>query len=301
MSSLFQASQSRLYRWLLGWQWHLNQRVTQALVWVYLLFILVLPLSSLFWKASQEPLTDLWTAIAAPAAWDAYKLTLTTALIAATINTVFGLILAWILTRYSFPGKRIADALIDLPFALPGVVAGITLVALYGPGGIIGQVFDPGNPLGDLLEQLGLLEVNLTASVIGVTFAQVYVTLPFVVRILQPALLAIEPEVEEVAMTLGARPRQLFWRIILPQSLNSLLTGFALVLARAIGEYGVVVILSGNIPYQTLVSTVYIYQRIEEFQLSQATAVAIVLLIMSVLLLAVANWCQGWSRPWDAE
>lgn len=291
--------------WLNPWsftkQWHLTPKITQGFIWVYLAFFLLLPLSSLFWKAQQVSFSDLWAAIAAPQAWDAYKLTFTTALVAAGINAVFGFVLAWILSRYQFPGKRIADALVDLPFALPGVVAGITLVALYGPGGIIGQVFDPGMPLGDLIARFGLPEVNLTASVVGVTFAQVYVTLPFVVRTVQPVLLAIEPEVEEVAMTLGAKPWPLFWRVIFPQTFNALLSGATLVLARAIGEYGVVVILSGNIPYQTLVSTVYIYQRIEEFQISQATAVALVLLLASVILLAIANGIQAWSRKWDVS
>ncbi len=286
-------------KWRFPGQWHLSRGVTQGFIWIYLAFFLLLPLSSLVWKAQQAPFADLWSAITAPSAWDAYKLTFTTAFVAAAINGVFGFLLAWILTRYEFPGKKIADALVDLPFALPGVVAGITLVALYGPGGIVGQVFDPGTPLGDWILHLGLPEVNLTASVIGVTFAQVYVTLPFVVRTVQPVLLAIEPEVEEVAMTLGARPWPLFWRIIFPQTFNALLTGATLVLARAIGEYGVVVILSGNIPYQTLVSTVYIYQRIEEFQISQATAVAIVLLLMSLMLLGIANGIQAWSRRWD--
>lgn len=270
-----------------------------GLVLTYLSFIVVLPLTSLFWKASQGSLTDLWALITHPVAVTAYFLSFSSAFLAALINSVFGFILAWILVRHQFPGRRLADGLVDLPFAIPGVVAGITLLSLYGPGGVLGQWLDPGTLLGDFLQRFGITEINLTASFFGLMLAQTFSSLPFVVRTVQPILLELEPEIEEVAYTLGASPWQSFWRVLFPQLLPAILTGFTLALARGVGEFGIIFMISGNIPFETLVTTVYIFQRLEEFDFRGATAVAIVLLTLSLMLLGCANLVQRWSRRWE--
>ncbi|MBD2076864.1 sulfate ABC transporter permease subunit CysT [Phormidium sp. FACHB-592] len=270
-----------------------------GLVLTYLSFILLLPLGVIFLQASKRPWQELWQVITAPVAIEAYKLSFSAAILAALINSVFGMILAWILVRYDFPGKRFADGLVDLPFAMPAVVAGIALVSLYGPDGLLGRYLNPGTALGNGLQQLGFSPVNLTSSVIGVVFAKVFVTLPFVVRTVQPVLMELEPEVEEAAYVLGANDRQVFWRVIFPQLLPAILTGFTLAFARGVGEYGVVVLISGNIPYETMISSVYIYRRLEEYDYSGATAVAIVLLIVSLVVLICINLLQWWTRRYE--
>lgn len=277
-----------------------GQVLTRGLILTYLGFFVFLPLAALFWQASRRPVSELWEITLSPIALDAYRLTFSSALIAATINSFFGLILAWILVRYPFPGKRFANGLVDMPLAMPGVVAGITLLSLYAPGGVFGQFFDLGTPIGDFLKQFGIEEVNLASSFAGVLMAQIFSTLPFVVRTVQPVLEELEPEVEEVARTLGAGPWQSFWRVIFPLLLPAILTGFTLAMARAIGEFGIIFMISGNIPHETLVSTVYIFQRLEEFDYSGATAVAIVLLVLSLILLTGTNLLQRWSRRYDA-
>jgi len=264
----------------------------RGLALTYISFMLLLPLGGLIWHASQRPVAEVLPLISDPVAIETYKLTFGSAIASALINTIFGGILAWILSRYQFWGKRLVDGLVDLPFAMPAVVAGISLVSLYTPEGAIGQFFSAES----WLAQMGIEELNLTASVFGVLMAQIFVTLPFVVRTLQPVLLELEPEVEEAAALLGANPWQIFWRITLPQILPALLAGFSLAVARAIGEYGVVTLVSGNIPYQTLVSTVYVYQRLEEFDIAGATAIAITLLLVSLFLLVLINLLQRWSR-----
>jgi sulfate transport system permease protein len=271
----------------------------RGLVFTYLGFFILLPLVALVWQATKRPFSDLWQLTLSPVAVDAYKLTFASALLAAAINSIFGLILAWILVRYEFPGRRLADGLVDMPFAMPGVVAGITLVSLYAPGGLLGQFFDPGTPLGNLFQSFGVEEVNLSSSIAGVLMAQIFSTLPFVVRTVQPVLTELEPEVEESAYTLGASPWQTFWRVLLPQLLPALLTGFTLAVARGIGEFGIIFLISGNIPHETLVATVYIFQRLEEFDYSGATAVALVLLALSLVLLTGINLLQRWSRRYD--
>ena len=278
---------------------HRNKALSQGLALTYISFILLLPLGAIFLEASKRPWGELWNLVTAPVAIESYKLSFFAALVAALINSVFGLILAWILVRYDFPGKRLADGLVDLPFAMPAVVAGITLASLYGSGGVVGQYFDPGTFLGNIFQLLGIKQVNLTTSVAGVILAKVFVTLPFVVRTVQPVLMEIEPEVEEVAYTLGANPWQSFWRVIFPQLLPAIITGFTLAFARAVGEYGVVVLLSGNIPFETMVASVYIYRRLEAYDYSGATAVAIVLLIFSLTILVCTNLLQVWSRRYD--
>lgn len=281
---------SRLHTWIN------HQLLTRGLVFLYVGVLILVPLAALFWKATQRPLAELWPLVVTPIALDAYRLTFGTALAAALINSVFGGILAWILVRYDFPGKRWANGLVDLPLAIPGVVVGITLMSLYAPGGVVGQWLDPGTPIGILLQQVGIAEVNLTSSVLGILLAQVFVTLPFIVRTVQPVLIDFEPEVEEAARLLGASPWQCFWRVIFPQILPALLTGFTLALARGIGEFGIAFIISGNIPHETLISTVYIYQRLEQFDYSGATAVAIVLLTIAIAFLGCAGVLQRWSQ-----
>ncbi len=262
----------------------------RGLALTYVGFMLLLPLAVLFWYTSQRPLAELLPLITNPVAIATYQLTFGSALVAGLINTIFGGIVAWVLTRYQFWGRRLVDGLVDLPFAMPAVVAGISLVSLYTAEGAIGSW------LGSWLAQWGITEVNLTASPFGVLMAQIFVTLPFVVRTLQPVLLELEPEVEEAAALLGANSWQIFWRITLPQILPAVLAGFALAVARAIGEYGVVTIVSGNLPYKTLVATVYVYQRLEEFDIAGATAIAATLLLISLTLLIVINLLQRWSR-----
>ncbi|KAF3886098.1 MULTISPECIES: sulfate ABC transporter permease subunit CysT [Nostocales] len=288
MSAISSISTQRSYKALL-----------QGLAVTYISFIVLLPLGVIFLEASKRSWQELWQVIAAPAAVEAYKLSFGAAFLAALINSVFGSILAWILVRYEFPGKRLADGLVDLPFAMPSVVAGIALVSLYGSGGVIGQYFDPGTFLGNNLQQLGIEQVNMTSSVFGVVFAKVFVTLPFVVRTVQPVLMEIEPEVEEAARILGANAWQSFWQVLFPQLLPAILTGFSLAFARAVGEYGVVVMISGNIPFETMISSVYIYRRLEEYDYSGATAVAIVLLVFSLAILICINLLQFWSRRYE--
>ncbi len=262
----------------------------RGLALTYVGFMLLLPLAVLFWYTSQRPLAELLPLITNPVAIATYQLTFGSAIVAGLINTIFGGIVAWVLTRYQFWGRRLVDGLVDLPFAMPAVVAGISLVSLYTAEGAIGSW------LGSWLAQWGITEVNLTASPFGVLMAQIFVTLPFVVRTLQPVLWELEPELEEAAALLGASPWQIFWRITLPQILPAVLAGFALAVARAIGEYGVVTIVSGNLPYKTLVATVYVYQRLEEFDIAGATAIAATLLLISLTLLIVINLLQRWSR-----
>ncbi|ARV62067.1 sulfate ABC transporter permease subunit CysT [Nostocales cyanobacterium HT-58-2] len=276
-----------------------HRALVQGLALTYISFIVLLPLSVIFLEASKSSWQQLWQVITAPVAIEAYKLSFGAALLAALINSIFGVILAWILVRYEFPGRRLADGLVDLPFAMPAVVAGIALVSLYGSGGVLGQYLDPGTFLGNNLRGLGIEQVNLTSSVFGVVFAKVFVTLPFVVRTVQPVLIEMEPEVEEAAHILGANAWQTFWRVIFPQLLPAILTGFTLAFARAVGEYGVVLIISGNIPYETMISSIYIYRRLEQYDYSGATAVAIVLLLVSLVILICTNLLQWWSRRYE--
>jgi sulfate transport system permease protein len=273
--------------------------LSQGLALTYISFIILLPVGAIFLEASKRPWKELWSLIAAPVAIETYKLSFGAALLAALINSVFGVILAWIFVRYEFTGKRLADGLVDLPFAMPAVVAGITIASLYGSGGVIGKYLEPGTLLGSLFQFVGINQVNLTTSIIGVVLAKVFVTLPFVVRTVQPVLIEIDPEIEEAAQTLGATPWQSFWLVIFPQLLPAIITGFTLAFARGVGEYGVVVMISGNIPYETMVSSVYIYRRLEAFDYSGATAVAIVLLVFSLTILVSTNILQAWSRRYD--
>jgi sulfate/thiosulfate transport system permease protein len=250
---------------------------------LYASLLVFIPLAALVVKSFGMPLDQLWDVVSNKRALASYRLTFGASLIGATINMVFGLILAWVLVRYSFPGKRIVDAIVDLPFALPTAVAGIALTALYAPNGWIGQWF-------------ALIDVKIAYTWIGVTIALTFIGLPFVVRTVQPVLADLEAEVEEAAASLGASRWQTFKRIILPAILPSLLTGFALAFARAIGEYGSVVFISGNMPYRTEITPLLIMTKLEQFDYAGAAALGSVMLLFSFVLLLIINLLQHWSH-----
>jgi sulfate/thiosulfate transport system permease protein len=241
-------------------------------VTLYLSLIVVLPLTAVVWRSSQDGWAAFWDAATQPQALAALRLTLTVSLLVAAGNVVMGTVIAWVLVRDQFPGKRVVNALIDLPFALPTIVAGITLLALYGNN----------SPLG--------IDVAYTRP--GVVLALAFVTLPFVVRSVQPVLLTMEPDQEEAARCLGAGPATSFRRIVLPTIAPALLAGAALAFARAVGEFGSVVILSGNIPYRTEVASVHVFSLVENDDIGSAAAVSVVLLAVSVLVLAALNLVQ---------
>ncbi len=211
-----------------------------------------------------------------------YKLSFGMSLLAAAINVVFGLLLAWAIVRYSFPGKRIVDALVDLPFALPTAVAGIALTALYAPSGWLGQILDP-------------FGIKIAFGPYGVLVALIFIGLPFVVRTVQPILEDFDAGFEEAAASLGATRWQTVWRVVLPALLPALLTGFALAFARAVGEYGSVIFIAGNIPFVSEITPLMIITRLEEFDYQGATAIASVMLIVSFILLLIINLLQGWT------
>jgi sulfate transport system permease protein len=241
-------------------------------VTLYLSLVVLLPLAAVLWRSSRDGWAAFWEAATQPQALAALRLTLTVSLLVAAGNVVMGTVIAWVLVRDEFPGKRVVNALIDLPFALPTIVAGITLLALYGNN----------SPLG--------IDVAYTRP--GVVLALAFVTLPFVVRSVQPVLLTMEPDQEEAARCLGAGPATSFRRIVLPTIAPALLAGAALAFARAVGEFGSVVILSGNIPYRTEVASVHVFSLVENDDVTSAAAVSVVLLAISVLVLAALNLIQ---------
>ena len=253
----------------------------------YLGLIVLVPLSAAFVRTAGMSWHDFVGAVWAPRVIEAYRLTFGASLAAGLVNMVFGLVVAWVLVRYSFPGKRIVDALVDLPFALPTAVAGIALTSLYSPNGWVGRWLAP----------LGL-KVAFTWT--GVFIALTFIGLPFVVRTLQPVLQELEPELEEAASSLGANRLQAVTRIILPQLMPSLLTGFALAFARALGEYGSVVFISGNMPMKTEIVPLLIITKLEQYDYQGATAIAVVMLVSSFVLLLLINLLQKWSRRYQA-
>nr|YP_009057893.1 putative transport protein [Nephroselmis astigmatica]AID67671.1 putative transport protein [Nephroselmis astigmatica] len=259
----------------LSWTWKFT--------FFYLFFLLILPIGALLAKATQQPWEQFWQIATEPVAVSAYLVTLSTALFAALLNTLFGLLIAWVLVRYEFPGKRILDAAVDLPFALPTSVAGLTLATVYSDQGWIGS-------------WLATWGIQVAFTRIGVGIAMVFVSLPFVVRTLQPVLEEMETELEEAAWSLGASPWNTFWKVIFPPLVPALLTGMALAFSRAVGEYGSVVILAANIPFQDLIAPVLIFQRLEQYDYSGATVIGTVVLGISLLLLLTINWIQSWNR-----
>ncbi|MCC6493764.1 MAG: sulfate ABC transporter permease subunit CysT [Pirellulales bacterium] len=253
--------------------------ITMGYTVLYLSVIVLLPLSALLLKSAGLGWERLWQTISHPRVLASFKLTFGAATIAATINALFGLIVAWTLTRYKFPGKRLMDAMIDLPFAMPTAVSGIALTAVYAPRGWIGQYLEP----------LGL---KVAYTPLGITLALVFIGLPFVVRTLQPALADLDQEIEEAAASLGASRLQTFWRVIVPTILPALLTGFALALARAIGEYGSVIFISSNLPMKTEIASLLIISKLDQYDVAGATAIAAAMLAISFGMLLAINAVQ---------
>jgi sulfate/thiosulfate transport system permease protein len=251
---------------------------------VYLSLVVLIPLAGLFLKSASLTWAQYWQIVSGPRAVASYALTLGTSAAAAAVNAVFGLLVAWVLVRYSFPGRRLVDALVDLPLALPTAVAGIALTALYASNGWIGAP----------LERASGLKVAFTP--LGITVALIFIGLPFVVRTVQPVLQDLEPEVEDAASSLGATRAQTFWKVILPTVFPALVTGTALAFARALGEYGSVVFISGNLPLKTEVTTLLIMTKLEQYDYRGATALATVMLGLSFVLLLGINSTQAWLR-----
>jgi sulfate/thiosulfate transport system permease protein len=250
---------------------------------VYLSLIVLIPLAALVLKSFTLSWPQFVDAVTSPRVLAAYRLTFGASFIAACVNLVFGLLVAWVLVRYSFPGKRIVDALVDLPFALPTAVAGISLAALLAGNGWIGQYLEP-------------LGIQLAFNRNGVVIALIFIGLPFVVRTVQPVLEDTERELEEAAMSLGATRWQTFSRVILPSITPALLTGFAMAFARAIGEYGSVIFIAGNMPMVSEIVPLIIIGKLEQYDVAGATAVAVVMLVASFVMLLVINSLQAWQR-----
>jgi sulfate transport system permease protein len=250
---------------------------------VYLSLIVLIPLSATFIRTSSLTWPEFWTMVTTPRVMASYRLTFGASFAAALINAVFGLLVAWVLVRYRFPGKKLVDALVDLPFALPTAVAGIVLTALYSGNGWIGQYFEP-------------LGIKIAFTPMGIFIALTFIGLPFVVRTVQPVLEDIEWELEEAAATLGASRLQTFAKVIFPTIFPALATGFALAFARAIGEYGSVIFIAGNMPMISEITPLLIVTKLEQYDYAGATALAVVMLVISFVMLLIINLLQWWSR-----
>jgi sulfate transport system permease protein len=248
----------------------------------YLSLIVLIPLSAVFVKSSGLGWSEFWHVATAPRVMASYRLSFGASLLAAAINVVFGLLLAWSLVRYNFPGRRIVDALVDLPFALPTAVAGIALTALYAPNGWLGQYLEP-------------LGIKVAFTPLGVLVALIFIGVPFIVRTVQPVLEDLDVEFEEAAASLGASRLQTIWRVVLPALGPALLTGFALAFARAVGEYGSVIFIAGNLPMVSEITPLIIITKLEQYDYAGATAVAAVMLVVSFILLLIINALQAWT------
>ncbi len=257
--------------------------LTLGFTLLYLSLIVLIPLAGVFFKSAGLGWDGVWHVVSSPRVVAALKLSFGAALIGAGINAVFGTLVAWVFVRYQFPGKRFFDAAIDLPFALPTAVAGIALTALYAPNGWIGQYLEP-------------LGIKVAYSPLGVIVACTFISLPFVVRTVQPVLEEAEKELEEAAASLGANRWQTITRVILPTVLPALITGFTLAFARAVGEYGSIIFIAGNLPMVSEIAPLLIIIKLEEFDYAGATAVAAAMLVLSFLLLLVINGLQIWTR-----
>ena len=258
-------------------------RLTLGYTLFYLSLVVLIPISALFFKTFSLSFDQFWAAVTSERVMASYRLTFGASLIAALVNLVFGLLLAWVLVRYTFPGKKIVDALVDLPFALPTAVAGISLTALLAGNGWLGQYLEP-------------LGIKLAFVPAGVVIALIFIGIPFVVRTVQPVLEDFEKELEEAATSLGASRLQIFTKVILPHIAPALLTGFAMAFARAIGEYGSVIFIAGNVPLVSEITPLIIIGKLEQYDYAGATAVAVVMLVISFVLLLVINALQAWQR-----
>jgi sulfate/thiosulfate transport system permease protein len=263
-----------------SWPW----RITIG----YLIVMLLLPITALLTKAATINPQKFWELTTSPIALSAYEVTFVTALGTALVNGVFGTLIAWVLVRYDFPGKKIINGIIDLPFALPTSVAGLTLATIYSPKGLIGGLLAP-------------LGIKIAFTRLGVVIAMLFVSLPFVVRTLQPVLEEMEKEIEEAAWSLGATPTQTFWQVILPPIMPAILTGVTLGFSRSVGEYGSIVMVAANRPFQDLIAAVLIWQRLENYDIVGATAIGTVLLMISLVLLLLINWLQAWGQRYRSK
>lgn len=262
----------------ISWSW----RITVG----YLTIMLLLPAAAMLLKAASVNPGKFWEIATSPIALSAYDVTFSTALVAALIDGIFGTLVAWVLVRYEFPGKKIIDASVDLPFALPTAVAGLTLATVYSDNGWIGSLFAP-------------LGIKIAFTRLGVGIAMVFISLPFVVRTVQPVLAEMEKEIEEAAWSLGASEWQTFSRVILPPLLPPIITGVALGFSRAVGEYGSTVIIASNTPFKDLIAPVLIFQRLEQYDYGGATVIGIVLLAISLLILLAINLLQAWRQRYE--
>src|SRR5690554_1692291 len=256
--------------------------LTMGFSLLYLGFIFLIPVGGLLLYTSMMSWEDFWRAVSHPQVVASYKLSFSASLIGASINLVFGALVAWVLVRYSFPGKKVVDALVDLPFALPTAVAGIALVTLYASTGWVGQY-------------LTIFGIKVAYSQLGVVVALTYIGLPFVVRTVQPVLEDFESELEEASAALGASRLTTLRRVIFPTLLPALLTGFSLAFARALGEYGSVVFISGNLPYRTEITPLLIVTKVEQFNYEAAAAIGTVMLLSAFVLLLLINTLQWWA------
>jgi sulfate transport system permease protein len=263
-------------------------KLTLGCTLLYLSLIVLIPLAAVFAKTCTLSWAQFSHAVFSPMAMASYRLSFGASFFAALINAIFGLIVAWVLVRYQFWGKRLVDALVDLPFALPTAVAGITLATIYAENGWIGHLLAP-------------LGIKVAYTRLGVFVALTFIGLPFIVRTVQPVLEDIDSELEEAAASLGANRWQIFWRVIFPMLTPALLTGFALAFARALGEYGSVVFISSNIPMKTQITPLLIMTKLEEFDYAGATALAVVMLVVSFALLLTINVLQWWANRYNTS
>jgi sulfate transport system permease protein len=255
---------------------------------LYLSLIVLIPLSAAFIQTTVLTWAEFWKVVTTPRVIASYRLTFGASFAAALVNAVFGLLVAWVLVRYHFPGKKLVDALVDLPFALPTAVAGIALTALYAGNGWIGQYLEP-------------FGIKIAFTPLGIFVALTFIGLPFVVRTVQPVLEDLESELEEAAATLGATRLQTFSRVIFPTLFPALMTGFALAFARAIGEYGSVIFIAGNMPMVSEITPLLIITKLEQYDVAGATALAVVMLVISFVMLLIINLLQWWSRRQSAS
>jgi sulfate/thiosulfate transport system permease protein len=261
-----------------SWPW----RITIG----YLIVMLMIPIAALLTKAATVPPGEFWRIATGPIALSAYDVTFTTALAAALFNGVFGTLIAWTLVRYDFPLKRVVEASVDVPFALPTAVAGLTLATVYSENGWIGSIVAP-------------FGVKIAFTRLGVLLAMLFISLPFIVRTVQPVLQEMDHDIEEAAWCLGASPWKTFWRVTLPPLFPAILTGVALGFSRAVGEYGSTVIIASNTPFRDLIAPVLIFQRLERYDYAGATVIGVVMLVIALVMLIGINLLQAWGRQYD--